>query len=196
VKNPRVDSYIAKTAPFARPILEKIRTLFQRACPDIEETIKWGHVSFEHRGMVGGFAAFKQHATFGFWRQDALPDPKGLFRGRGMMASGRLTDVSQLPADKVLLDYIRAAVKLNENGAPPRKTKPKPPLKVPPYFTAALRKNKKALATFESFAPSCKREYVEWVTEAKRPETRDQRIATSMKWLAEGKKRNWKYAQC
>lgn len=191
---PGVDAYIAKAAPFARPILEKIRRLFHQACPEIEEKLKWGCPSFEYKGMVGGFAAFKAHALFGFWRQDVLPDPEGLFKGKGPMASGKLTDVSQLPPDDVLLAYIRRAVKLNEDGPPPRpKSRPKPALKVPDYFLAALRKNKKALTTFEAFPPSHKREYVEWIVEAKQDETRERRLATALEWMAKGKPRNWKY---
>src|SRR5262245_22829616 len=147
--------------------------------------------------MVGGFAGFKAHAVFGFWRQDALPDPEKLFTGgRGPM-SGKLTDESQLPSDEVLRQYIVRAVQLNEKGAPPRmRARAKPPLKVPPYFMTAVRKNKKALKTFEAFAPSCKREYVEWVVEAKQDETRKKRLDQAVEWMAQGKKRNWKYENC
>jgi len=195
MKSPQVDSYISKAAPFARPILEKLRRLFHEACPEIEEKIKWGVPSFQRNGMVGGFAAFKQHASFGLWRQDMLPDPEGLFKTKGPMGA-KLTDVSQLPADDVLLSYIRAAVKLNESGPPPRaKSKPKPPVKVPDYFMAALRKDKKALSTFEAFPPSHKREYVDWIVEAKRDETRQTRLATAVQWISEGKSRNWKYVK-
>jgi hypothetical protein len=192
-KTPEVDAYIAKSAPFARPIFEKLRRLFHQACPEIEEKLKWGCPSFEYKGMVGGFAGFKQHAAFGFWRQDVLPDPLGLFKTRGAFGS-KLTDISQLPADDVLLRYIHAAVELNETGAPARfKSKPKPPLKTPPWFLAALRKNKKALATFENFPPSHKREYVEWVAEARQDETRRKRLETALEWMSQGKPRNWKY---
>lgn len=192
--NPAVDAYIAKAAPFARPILERLRRLFHEACPDIEEKIKWGSPSFEYKGMVGGFAAFKQHATFGFWRQDVLPDPNRLFKSKGPMGSGKLTDASQLPPERVLLAYMRRAVELNETGAPPRaRPKPKPPPKAPDFFLAALRKNKKALATFEGFPPSHKRDYVDWIVEARREETRERRIKAALEWLSQGKPRNWKY---
>ena len=192
--NPAVDSYIERAAPFARPILDRLRKLFHQACPEIEEKIKWGAPSFEHKGMVGGFAAFKHHVTFGFWRQDVLPDPKRLFKSKGPLGSGRVTDASQLPSDAVLLEYIRRAVGLNEKGAPPRaKARSKPPVRVPEFFLAALRKNKKALATFEAFPPSHKREYVEWIAEAKQDETRERRLATAVEWMARGKSRNWKY---
>jgi uncharacterized protein YdeI (YjbR/CyaY-like superfamily) len=193
MKNPKVDAYIAKAPPFARPILEKLRRLFHEACPGIEEQIKWGCPSFEYKGMVGGFAAFKAHATFGFWRQDVLPDPRGLFRSKGPMGA-RVTDAAQLPSDAVLLSYIRRAVKLNESGPPPRaKSKPKPPVEVPDDVRAALRKNPKARAAFEAFPPSHRREYVEWIVEAKRDETRRKRLATALEWMAQGKSRNWRY---
>lgn len=194
--SPAVDAYIAHAAPFARPILEKVRRLFHEACPDIEEQIKWSCPSFEYKGMLGGMAAFKQHATFGFWRQDVLPDPKGLFKSKGPMGA-KVTDVSQLPSNDVLLRYIREAVKLNESGVkPPRPKKTKPPLKVPESFMAALRKNKKALAAFEAFPPSHKREYVEWIVEANQEATRERRIVTAVEWMARGKPRNWKYMKC
>jgi uncharacterized protein YdeI (YjbR/CyaY-like superfamily) len=192
-KSPQVDAYIAKAAPFARPIFEKLRRLFHEACPAIEERVKWSCPSFEYKGMVGGFAGFKAHAAFGFWRQDVLPDPEGLFKTRGAFGS-KLTDVSQLPSDEVIVQYIKRAVALNEKGAPARfKSKPKPPLKVPAYFLAAVRKNRKALAAYEAFPPSHKREYVEWVVEAKQDETRKKRLETAIAWMAEGKSRNWKY---
>lgn len=194
MKNPAVDAYIAKAAPFARPILERVRKLFHEGCPAIEETIKWGVPSFEYRGMVGGMAAFKQHATFGLWRFAELPDPHGLFKTKSPMGAGKFTDVSQLPPDDVLVGYIREAVKLNESGVKPaRPKKAKPPLKVPAPLMVALRKNKKALATFEAFPPSHKREYVEWIAEAKQEETRERRLATAIEWMARGKSRNWKY---
>jgi len=188
-----VTAYIAKSAPFARPIFERLRRLFHEGCPAIEEKVKWGCPSFEYKGMVGGFAGFKAHAAFGFWRQDVLPDPEGLFKTRGAFGS-KLTDVSQFPPDAVIIQYIRRAVELNEKGAPARfKSKPKPPLKVPAYFLAAVRKNRKALAAYETFPPSHKREYVEWVVEAKQEETRMKRLQQAVTWMAEGKSRNWKY---
>jgi hypothetical protein len=192
--HPGVDSYIAAAAPFARPLLKRLRRLFRRACPLLEERLKWGFPCFEFRGMLGGFAAFKHHASFGFWRQDVLPDPHGLFKSGGPTGSGRLTDASQLPPDRVLLEYIRRAVALNEAGPPPRKRRrPKPPVPMPRDFRLALRKNRKALGNFEAFAPGQKREYLEWITEAKQSSTRERRLATAIGWIAEGKTRNWKY---
>lgn len=192
-KNPEVDAYIAEAEPFARPILKRLRKLFHQACPAIEERLKWGHPSFEHQGIVGGFAAFKDHVNFGFWRHDALPDPHGLFPQDGWLA--KITDASQLPGDGVLLEYIRAAVALNESGPPPRKRAKKAPpaVEAPEDLLAALEADPDALATFERFSPSARREYVEWVLEAKKDETRRSRIATAVEWMAEGKPRNWKY---
>lgn len=196
--SPEFDSYINKSAAFARPILKKIRSLFHQACPQIEETIKWGFPHFEYKGVVGSMAAFKQHASFGFWKGKLLSDPHTLFAvmGKTTMSMARLTDVSELPSDKILLAYIREAVALNEQGVklPPRKkTARKKALEIPAELVKALKQNKEALATFEAFSPSNKRDYVEWITEAKQPETRVKRLATSIEWLSEGKPRNWKY---
>ncbi|NUN49016.1 MAG: YdeI/OmpD-associated family protein [Candidatus Brocadiae bacterium] len=195
----RVDAYIAGAAPFARPILTKIREAFHRGCPGIEERIKWGVPSFEKRGLVGGMAAFKAHATFGFWRGGELEDPAGILKGRDRASfmAVRVEDIAQLPPVRVLAEYVRRAAALNDlpkPPAPPKKKKPE--LRVPPDLAKALKGNARARAAFEGFPPSHRREYIEWITEAKRPETRSRRLATTLEWLAQGKSRNWKYENC
>jgi len=197
MKNADVDAYIAEAPPFARPILKKIRDAFHRGCPDLEERLKWGVPSFEYRGLMGGAAAFKAHVAWGFWRQKEMDDPHKIFKGEGMMGGGKITDVAELPDDRVIVQYVKAACRLNEQGPMKRpKTKPKPDAKVPADLAAALRKNRKASAVFAEFPPSHRREYVEWITEAKRDETRAKRLATAIEWMAKGKSRNWKYEKC
>ena len=195
--NPAVDAYLREAARFARPILKKLRALFHRACPDIEETMKWSFPHFEHRGIVGSMAAFKQHVAFGFWKASLMNDPWGLLGtvGDTAMSRAKFADVSELPPDAVLLEYIREAVALNEEGAKVEKPKreKKPEAEVPADLLAALKKNKKARATFEAFRPSHCREYVEWITGAKQDATRKSRVAQAVEWLAEGKSRHWKY---
>ena len=193
--SPQVDLYITEADEFAQPILKKLRNLFHKACPEIEETIKWRNPCFEYKGIVAGVAAFKKHVTFHFWKGKLMRDPKGIFCDAGdtCMTGLKLTDVSELPADKILVAYIKEAVALNrdEVKAPHKKKKKK--LAAPDYFMAALKKNKKALAAFEDFSAGYQREYVEWVTEAKQEATRQKRLATAVEWMAEGKSRNWKY---
>jgi uncharacterized protein YdeI (YjbR/CyaY-like superfamily) len=193
----RIDAYIAKSADFAKPILIHLRELIHKACPEVEETLKWGMPSFEYKGILCGFAAFKQHATFGFWKQKLMKDPNKLFKkpDTAMGSFGRLTDVKQLPPDKVLIAYIKEAMRLNDKGVkvPQVRKHEKKPLRIPPYFKSALAKNKKAKETFENFPPSHKRDYLEWLIEAKTEETRNKRLSTAIEWLAEGKPRNWKY---
>lgn len=195
--SPEVDRYIADAAEFARPILKRIRELFHKACPQIEETMKWGFPHFEHQGIVGSMAAFKKHAAFAFWKGELLRDSKKLLAavGNTSMVRTDVNDVSQLPSEKVMLAYIREAVALNEQGVkvPKEKKPPKQPLQTPDFLIEALKKNKKASAAFEAFSPSHRREYIEWLNEAKQPETRAKRLATAMEWMAEGKPRNWKY---
>ena len=194
-KDPRIDAYIARSADFAKPILNHIRRLVHTACPDAEETMKWNFPHFLHQGILCGLAAFKAHCTFGFWKG------KLIFAGRSPAESahgqfGHITSLADLPGDKILLGYIRKAVELNEARIknPARaKSKVKKAVVVPDYFLAALRKNKKALSAFENFSPSHKREYVEWIAVAKREETRTKRIQTAIAWLAKGKARHWKY---
>ena len=199
-KDPRIDAYIAKSAPFAKPILKKLRAAVHAGCPKVEETLKWGHPSFTYDGILCGMAAFKAHCTFGFWQHEALR-AKGLepAADKAMGQFGRLTSVTDLPSDKALSRLVQAAAKLKDDGVkrPPR---PKPArdrkLDVPAYFTAALRKSAKARATFDGFSYSKKKDYVEWVTEARTDETRSRRLATAVEWMAEGKARNWKYEKC
>lgn len=200
MKNPAVDAYIAKSADFARPILKRVRAAMHKACPQIEETIKWGVPHFEHQGVVASMAAFKQHASFGFWKQKLMEDPAGLFpaAGESSMGGRKFRSADELPSDAVLLRYTRAAVALNEAGVKvPKAAKPKkPPPKLPADLAAALKKNPKARATYDTFPPSHKREYVEWITEAKQEATRQRRLATAVAWMAQGKSRNWKYESC
>ena len=195
-KDPRLDAYIAKSADFAKPVLHHLRKLVHTGCPDVEETFKWGHPSFMYKGILCGIAAFKHHCTFGFWKGALIVGNNKGKTQEAMGQFGRITDVGDLPKDNILLGYIREAVKLNDAGVKlPTKPKPKvrKELKIPAYFRAALRKNKKALATFENFSYSNKKEYVEWITEAKTDKTRTMRLETAIEWMSEGKVRNWKY---
>lgn len=195
--DPRVDAYIAKAKPFARPILEHLRSLVHDACPDVEETIKWGFPVFLHHGMLCNMAAFSEHCSFGFWKGSLL-EQAGLKAKRDAMGQlGRLESVKDVPGKAEFRRLVKAAMKLNEQGIKvERAAKKRPEIPVPADLAAALARNKKARTTFEGFAPGQRREYLEWITEAKRAETREKRIAQAIEWLAEGKQRNWKYADC
>jgi uncharacterized protein YdeI (YjbR/CyaY-like superfamily) len=154
--------------------------------------------AFEYKGLVCGIAAFKQHCTFGFWKQSLL-EKDAFPRSKDAMGSlGRITSKKDLPPDDVIIRLVQQAVDLNEKGIKVAK-KPataKKEIVVPDYLTAALKKNKAAQKTFEDFPYSCKKEYVEWLTEAKTEPTREKRLATTIEWLSEGKRRNWKYENC
>jgi uncharacterized protein YdeI (YjbR/CyaY-like superfamily) len=210
-KDPRVDDYIARKAEFAQPILKHLRELVHKGCPEVTETIKWGMPAFEYKGPFCGMAAFKKHCVFGFWKSallfDEKPDTKAAKNGRGHStdtltwgARGRdpiracITSVKDLPSDAVIIKTIKQARKLNDDGIklPAKKTKRKP-LPMPKEFAAALKKNKTANANFEAFSPSCKREYIEWIVEAKTDATRQKRLDTAVEWIADGKQRHWKY---
>ena len=200
-KDPRVDAYIAKSADFAKPILSHIRGLVHAACPEVEETLKWGFPHFVHRGMLCHMAAFKEHCKFGFWKRELIFKGKGPDEPGNKAAGrfGRITAISDLPTKRVLTAYIKEAVRLNETGVKlPPKTRPKErkPLVVPACLRHALKSNEKAQAAFENFSYSHKKEYVEWITEAKTEETRMKRLETAIQWMGEGKSRNWKYLKC
>lgn len=197
-RNPRIDAYIAKSAEFAQPILQRLRDVVHQACPDVEETIKWGSPSFVYAGgILCGMAAFKQHASFGFWKH-SLVVGEDVARD-GMGSYGKFTKLSDLRPKKQLVADIKKAMRLNEEGIKvvgARKFAPKPPVEVPTDLAAVLKKNAKARKTFDAFSPSARREYVEWLTEAKREETRQKRLAQAVEWMAEGKERHWKYKNC
>lgn len=196
----RIDAYIDKSADFAKPILIHLRELVHKACPDVTETVKWGFPHFEYKGILCSMAAFKQHCAFGFWKAAVMDDPKDILETVGKTGMGHLGNiktVKDLPADKILAAYIKAAMKLNDGNitVPKPKATEKKELEVPVYFTKALSKNKQALKTFEAFSYSNKKDYVEWITGAKTEDTRNKRMATAIEWLAEGKIRNWKYVK-
>jgi hypothetical protein len=195
-RDPRVDTYIAKAPAFARPILKELRARVHEACPDAVETIKWRSVSFEHHGILCGMASFKQHCTFGFWKHDLVvgKDPKAM---EAMGSFGRLTKVAELPPRSRFGALVKKAAQLNVDGVKPVRPKhEKKPVRMHPELQTALGRNKKARATFDGFPPSQQREYLEWVAEAKRDETRARRVAQAVEWMAEGKPRNWKYTSC
>jgi uncharacterized protein YdeI (YjbR/CyaY-like superfamily) len=195
-KDPRIDAYIAKSAAFAQPILNHLRKVVHAGCPKVEETMKWSMPHFDYKGMMCGMAAFKEHCAFGFWKETLIFDADKTAEKTAMGSFGCIRSLRDLPSEKTLIGYVKKAATLNDAGIKaPGRTKPRKrePIEVPDYFTAALKKNPRARKTFESFSPSHRREYLEWITEAKREETRNQRLATSIKWLAEGKARNWKY---
>jgi uncharacterized protein YdeI (YjbR/CyaY-like superfamily) len=198
-RDPRVDAYIAKSADFAQPILTHLRDMVHSTCPDVQETMKWSMPFFDYNGVMCNMAAFKEHATFGFWKGALIPGlaPNSTAGGDSMGNLGRLTSVKDLPSRRTLSGYIKAAMRLNDEGVAVRKPRKaaRPAAKVPPDLAAALKKNRKAATTFDAFSPGQRREYVDWIVEAKRDETRARRVAQAVEWLAEGKKRNWKYEQ-
>ena len=191
----RVDAYISKAADFAKPILNQLREAVHASCPDVEEDMKWSFPHFLYKGMLCSMASFKEHAAFGFWKGSLIFDDQAR-SGEAMGQLGRLTKPSDLPSKKVLAGYIKKAMALNDEGVKvarvPKRAAPKA-VRVPEDLAAALKKNKKAHATFEGFSPSHKREYIEWITEAKTAGTRARRLETAVEWMGEGKSRNWKY---
>jgi hypothetical protein len=202
-RDKRIDAYIENAQPFAQPILREIREIVHAACPDVEETMKWSFPHFDYQGIMCSMASFKEHAAFGFWKGSLIRDADGNGLGGDAMGRfGRIKTRKDLPSKKVLTGYIRQAMKLNEEGvaSPTRskaaaKGKEKAPLVVPDDLAAALalKKNAAARKHFDAFSYSHRKEYIEWITSAKRAETRTTRVAKTVAQLAEGKSQNWKY---
>lgn len=197
--DPRIDAYIDKSAAFAQPILQALRERVHAACPEVEETLKWSAPSFVYQGKIlAVMAAFKQHVAFNLWHGAKVVDADAS-SGDGMGQFGRLASLDDLPGKRDMTGYIRKAMKLIEAGdtkGGTKSAKPKPPVATPDDLRAALEANARARATFEAFPPGKKREYVEWIVEAKRTETRQRRLQQAVEWMAEGKSRNWKYQNC
>ncbi|MEY4673071.1 MAG: hypothetical protein RL148_855 [Planctomycetota bacterium] len=192
--DPRIDAYIAKAPAFAQPVLAELRSRIHAACPEVEETVKWGAPAFVYHGPLAGMAAFKAHCAFGFWKSELLQAEQAQSR-EAWGSFGRITGVGDLPTKARFKALVKQAMALNEQGVKsPRGGRAKrPEAPVPPELAAALARNARARATFEGFAPSHRREYVQWIAEAKKHETRARRVAQAVEWLAEGKQRNWKY---
>ncbi|MBI2268932.1 MAG: YdeI/OmpD-associated family protein [Bacteroidetes bacterium] len=199
-KNKKIDDYIARSQPFAQPILNHLRKLVHAACPDVEEKIKWSFACFDYKdSILCTLASFKQHCSFGFWKAPIMSDSHKIFKSVGetsMGHLGRITSLKDLPSDKILIQYIKEAVKLTDEGVKlpsrPKAIVNKEP-ELPAYFKKVLNKNKRAVKVFKEFSPSKRREYIEWITEAKTEDTRNRRLSISVKWISEGKTRNWKY---
>ena len=193
--DPRVDADVAAAAPFAQPILKHLRAAVHAGCPEVVETIKWNVPSFEYKGPLGGMAAFKRHVMFGFWKHQLMAEliPEGEHRAFGRF--GRIESIQSAPSRRELVKLVKFARNLNDDDVkvPRTKSAPKPLPKTPPALMAALKKHPRALATFKAFPPSHKREYIEWIADAKGDDTRTSRLAQAVQWIAEGKSRNWKY---
>ncbi len=197
-RDPRIDAYIEKSAPFARPILNYLREVVHAADPEVEETMKWSFPHFTHGGIVCSMASFKEHCAFGFWKGSLILGPDGKSPEEAMGQFGRIARIEDLPPREVLEGYVREAVRLNEEGvkAPNRakpKDAPKKVLEAPDDLLAALAENERARATFDGFPPGQRNEYIDWITEVKTAATRQKRLAQAVEWMAEGKRRNWKY---
>jgi uncharacterized protein YdeI (YjbR/CyaY-like superfamily) len=192
--NPRVDAYIAKAAPFARPILAQLRAVVHAAAPQAEEEIKWGMPFFTYRGkLLCNFAAFKAHAAFGFYREALVLGTAA--KGGSAGSFGRLTDVRDLPPKRVIAGYVKKAIALaDRTAAAPKKARaPRPLPKMPPDLARALKVDAVALRQWKAFTPGKRREYLVWILEAKQAETRERRVAQTVAQVREGKSQNWKY---
>ncbi|MBA2367732.1 MAG: YdeI/OmpD-associated family protein [Candidatus Protochlamydia sp.] len=200
-KNTPIDAYIEKSKPFAKPILNYFRKLVHEACPDAEETLKWSAPHFSYKGLFCGMAAFQEHCAFGFWKGSIMQDRYNVLdkgRENAMGQFGRITSIDDLPEEKIILEYLREAMQLNDLGVKvPKKLKNAPCiLETLPYLVEALSRNKRAQEHFDRFTPGKKKEYVCWLVDAKQEATREKRLKTAIEWISEGKGRNWKYENC
>jgi uncharacterized protein YdeI (YjbR/CyaY-like superfamily) len=193
--DPRIDAYIDQAPEFARPILRELRARVHATCPDTVETLKWRTPAFEHAGLLAGMAAFKAYCSFAFWKEQLLRKDPAL--AAVLDRCGKMTAVTDLPARPAFAKALRRAAQLNSDGVavPKGRQAPKPAIAMPREFARALAANKQAKASFDGFSPSHKREYLEWIVDARKDETRARRIEQAIAWLTQGKHRNWRYEQ-
>lgn len=197
-KNPETDHYIAKAAPFAQPLLGTLREYMHRACPELSEEIKWGMPCFMYKKKIlANMAAFKTHCAFGFRLSPIMEDPYGLFRagnGEGMGDLGKISSAEQLPPYPLLEAYIIQAMSLTDQGAVvPKKSTEKAELQVPAPFMELLQAEPELLQNFNNMSPSHRREYLEWILDAKQEATRLRRMNKALEMLRKGKSLHWKY---
>lgn len=199
MKNPQYDLYIEKSQEFAKPILNHVRELVHKACPEVDEKMKWSFPNFEYKkNILCSMASFKQHCSFGFWLGSLMEDPDGILNPVGETAMGqlgRISSLKDLPSDEIMIRYIHHAMDLIDQGVKQKKKEPlsSSEIVIPDILKNALKNNDKANATFEKFSPSNKKEYIEWINDAKTDSTKAKRLETTLEWLEEGKVRNWKY---
>lgn len=190
--DPRVDTYIANAAPFAQPILREIRRRVHAGCAQAEEAIKWGMPAFLYQGrLLCGMAAFKAHATLGFWPRERVTAAGATAMGQ----YGRLQTLADLPDADAFAAQLQRSLQHIASGVPALKHAPRAPLPMPAAFAQALASASAAKITFDALAPGYQRDYLEWIVEAKRDSTRQQRIDQAIAWLAEGKRRHWQHEQ-
>ena len=195
-RDPRVDAYIAKARPFAKPILTAIRKAVHAGCPGVTETIKWSVPAFDYKGPMCGMASFKAHCLWGFWKAALMTSVPADNAARAMGGFGRFESLDQLPSERAMVRMVKEAAALNDKGVKvPRAVKARAPLRAPAEMLAAIKKNRKAQQTYDAFSPSAKRDYIEWITGAKSDDTRARRLETAVQWMSEGKSRNWKYVR-
>ncbi len=199
-RDERITQYISKSADFAQEILLHLREVIHDFCPDVEEGMKWSMPYFMYRGKIlCSFASFKNHCSFGFWLQSEMKDQHGIFKRAqegGMGSLGKISAMSDLPKDEQLGAYILEAMNLIEHGTTPRELNPKfkkTMPEIPSELLKLLESEPKAKAAFDNFPPSHQREYIEWITEAKREETKQRRLQQTIENLLEGKSKDWKY---
>ncbi|SEW41674.1 Uncharacterized conserved protein YdeI, YjbR/CyaY-like superfamily, DUF1801 family [Chryseobacterium wanjuense] len=194
----KVDEYIEKSPDFAKPILQYLRETIHEVCPDAEEAIKWKFPTFMYKGKIlCSITSFKQYCSMGFWLHGEMKTIKELETNAeksSMFSLGKITKMEDLPAKPLLKKAILEAMELTDMGVTMKKAVPsKTETPIPDYFKEVLQHNKKAWEVFEKGSPSFRKEYINWITEAKTEATRNKRMEQAIEWISEGKGRNWKY---
>lgn len=185
-------AYIESMPEFSKSICIKLRSIILSADKNITEDWKWGPNYFLD-GMLCGFSGFKHHVKLTFYNGSAMKNSKGLFNhcvDNEFNRSIKYTDAGEVDA-KAIREYIKDSIQVNRNGF--KRIVTDKEIKVPVDLLDALSQNKKATSFFDALSYGYKKDFVEWVISAKRPETRQDRIAKTVLMCGENRKMNDKY---
>ncbi len=192
-RDKRIDAYIAKSGAFARPMMIVLRDIVHATCPEVVETIKWSRPAFDSNGIMCGMDGFKAHMAFRFWLRAELVTQGADAKTIDQLE--RMESIKDLPPKSKVAACIKRAMKLNAAGVKLSRPVSKAPkaVSVPAALAAALAKKPKAKKAFDAMSLSGQREYAEWVSGAKREETKVSRIEKTVAQVLEGKALNWRY---
>jgi uncharacterized protein YdeI (YjbR/CyaY-like superfamily) len=201
-----VEGYFAKgcgrCARFATPDcatarwrggLRRLRDLCRAA--GLEETVKWGHPCYVHRGRnIAIFGAFRNDFRLTFLNAALLADPEGVLERAGpnsrVAGTMRFTSEAQVQARAaVIAAYLEEAKGHAGAGRKPPAADPRP-AELPEEIRAALAEDPKLARAFGRLTPGRRRSYVILVSGAKRAETRRARILRARDRILAGKGAN------
>lgn len=189
----KISQYIESADVKKKEILQRLRDFLNRDDFGLTEDWKWHAPNFNSNGMVCWLAFFKSHVGLNFFKGSLIEDLHGLYDNASMDKGNRIIKYKTINEinENLLEYYIYEAIKHNKEGA--KITSKKVEIEVPKDLAKALEKDIMAKDFFTNLAPGYKRDYIDWIISAKQEKTRLKRLETTLEWLGQGKKKNWRY---